>query len=231
MKTIKNCCVPLLRNRTRRKASSISIKHETGFKFWNFKRRKALQHHANLTAHCCVQVVYSRKESFMLHMLLELILFSPELLSISFFLSNNSFGLSLTSQTHHPLSYHLYMNDIKRQNRLKDQPPSFPSLKPTSSLTLWCDSRSRQDFDTSRRKFFSDFSKIGNSGLVGGYGWAEVLGPSHADTHQECNYYHFSILFINYRIVGLSFNSRFTTTRFLSRHKSLSHVHVSVKPG
>jgi hypothetical protein len=30
--------------------ASISMKHEIGFKFWNVKRRKALQHHTNFTA-------------------------------------------------------------------------------------------------------------------------------------------------------------------------------------
>jgi hypothetical protein len=70
---------------TRQKASSISMKHEADF-FWNVTRRKAPQHHANLTvleALICTRRIAELTASC--YILLESILFGPELLSNRFF--------------------------------------------------------------------------------------------------------------------------------------------------
>ncbi len=55
MKTIINCFVPLLRNITRRKASNISMKHESDFEMLSTGK------YYNITQ------ISRRKDSFMLH--------------------------------------------------------------------------------------------------------------------------------------------------------------------
>jgi hypothetical protein len=50
MKTINNCFVPLLRNRTRRKAMSVSMKHET----------KALNEMLSAGKHCSITQILRR---------------------------------------------------------------------------------------------------------------------------------------------------------------------------
>ncbi len=64
------------------------LKHETDFKFWNVKRRKALQPHANFTALgalICTGRIAERTASCYILQVQESTLFGPELLSSSFF--------------------------------------------------------------------------------------------------------------------------------------------------